>query len=372
MSAAVDRIVGTVPVDRMIPGIHALRGLAAVAVVLFHFTQLTPVPVPESLRFVANDFAEGVYLFFVLSAFALMHSTERHTGRPQWAKTFFIKRFWRIAPLFYLILVLVVCWRLTSGGVVDPWQVFLNLTFTTAFLPKDGMVPAGWTIGVEMLFYAIFPVLLLTVRTMRAAIVLSIVTMLATCADRILLFREYGSWANFMVPSNLCFFAFGILAYRIALSDHAASRRIRQIAPIVSLAAIIGLLLVPESYPLRGGAALIKIIWGLAFALLCTWRGVAKSHRGNPLMHYLGERSYSIYLLHPLVIWLLRSRLQNLYSMLVPIVGGLGGWCVCVAILLAVLLVGCEATYRMVELPGIQMGGWVNRRRQSQDTCGMP
>lgn len=334
------------------------------AVVLFHFTQLTSIVLPDALRFVASDFAKGVYLFFVLSAFALLHSTERHLGRPQWGATFFTKRFWRIAPLFYLILFLIVGFQLAGGNAVDPWRVVLNLAFSTAFSPQDGLVPAGWTVGVEMLFYAMFPVLLLTVRSMRAAIVLSIMATVATCAGRILLFREHGDWANFMLPSNLCFFAYGILAYRVALSDSQGSRSIRRVAPVVSLLAIAALLALPEDHALRRGAGLVTILWGLAFAVLCVWRGVATSRRGNPAMHYLGERSYSIYLLHPLVIWLMRPRLQGMYELLVGSIGAFGAWMACAAVLLAVLLVLCEASYRLVELPGIQLGGWFNRRRQ--------
>nr|WP_255656609.1 acyltransferase [Lysobacter lactosilyticus] len=357
---------GTVSADRLIPGIHALRGLAAVAVVLFHFAHLTTVAVPPSLAFVAADFAKGVYLFFVLSAFSLMHSTERHVDRPQWVTTFFTKRFWRIAPLFYLILAMIVCFQVAGGNRVDPWRVLLNLTFTTAFSPKDGIVPAGWTVGVEMLFYVLFPVLLLTVRTMRAAVVLSVVATVMTCAGRILLFREHGDWANFMLPSNLCFFAYGLLAYRIALSDDSGSRWVQRIAPVASVASIATLLALPEGHMLRTGAGLGTILWGLAFALLCTWRGATVSHRGNAVMHYLGERSYSIYLLHPLVIWLLRPRLQGLYDTLALDIGALAAWMACAAALLAVLLLMCEASYRLVELPGIRVGSRMNKRRHAR------
>lgn len=88
-------------------------------------------------------------------------------------------------------------------------------------------------------------------------------------------------------------------------------------------------------------------------------------------MHYLGERSYSIYLLHPLVIWVLRSRLHGLYDTLAPLIGALSAWMACAAVLLAALLMACEASYRFVELPGIRMGGWINRLR-SQRTVGTP
>ncbi|RYF47120.1 MAG: acyltransferase, partial [Comamonadaceae bacterium] len=330
------------------------------------------VGVPGVFQFVAADFAKGVYLFFVLSAFSLMHSTERHVDRPQWATTFFTKRFWRVAPLFYSVLGLVVAYQLLGDGVVDPWRMLMNLTFMTSFSPKDGIVPAGWTVGVEMVFYAMFPVLLLTVRSMWAAVALTMAAVLVTCTGRVLLFREHGDWANFMVPSNLCFFAFGVLAYRVALSEASACRSIRRVAPVASLTAIVALFALPGDNALRTGPGLSTILWGLAFALLCVWRGVATSRRGNPLMHYLGERSYSIYLLHPLVIWTLRPRLQTLYAILNDIVGALGAWIACVTLLFAALLIVCEVSYRLVELPGIRAGTWINRHRQVQSAAGKP
>ena len=362
----------TVATDRLIPGIHALRGLAALAVVLFHFAHLTSITVPVPLQFVAADFGMGVYLFFVLSAFSLMHSTERHIGRSAWVTVFATKRFWRIAPLFYVVLGMMVIWQIASRQAIDPWRVVLNLTFLLAFSPQDGMVHAGWTVGVEVMFYALFPVLLLTVRSMRAAIVLCILTTIATCAGRIVLFRSNGDWANFMLPSNLCFFSFGLLAYRIVRSDCDPSRLLQRLAPSLSFVALIGLLILPSENPLRHGAGLGTILWGVAFIPICVWRGGTSKHRGNRLMHYIGERSYSIYLLHPLVLWLFRPGLHPFHSTLLPHLGEMGAWFACAALVLVVLLALSEVTYRFVELPGIRIGTWINAHHAIQRNIGTP
>lgn len=365
-------LASTVAGDQLIPGIHALRGLAAVAVVLFHFAHLSPIAVPELFDFVAADFAKGVYLFFVLSAFSLIHSTERHVNKVGWAKDFFTKRFWRIAPLFYAILALMVAWQMANGTSVDTSRVALNLLFGTAFSPTDGMVPAGWTVSVEMLFYALFPVILLTVRTVRAAVLLAVGATVATVAGRILLFREHGEQANFMLPSNLCFFAYGTLAYRIVQSNSSVVRRFKRVAPIVSLIAIGALLFLPSQHPLREGPALGTVLWGLAFAVICVWQGRLTFRCGNPVLYYLGERSYSIYLMHPLVLWLLRPRFQRLNDAFLPALGEIGAWIACATVLLALLLLLCEITFRLVELPGIQIGRWISMRRRTQSTDGTP
>jgi len=87
-------------------------------------------------------------------------------------------------------------------------------------------------------------------------------------------------------------------------------------------------------------------------------------------MYYLGERSYSIYLLHPLVIWLLRQRLQSFYDVLAPMIGASGAWLTCAALLLSVLLLACEVSYRLVELPGIRLGQRINMRRNARAASG--
>lgn len=358
----------------IIRGIHGLRGLAALAVVLFHFMHLSGIQAPGFLGFIAADFDKGVYLFFVLSAFSLMYSTERSIGRIGWVITFFTKRFWRIAPLFYLILGTMVSWQLFRGEQVGSSKVILNLLFATAFSPQDGMVPAGWTVAVEMLFYGIFPVLLLTVRSMRAAIALALVTTVVTYAGRTLLFHAYGESANFMFPSNLCFFAYGVLAFRIVQSEAPLSFVTKRVAPLLSLTAVALLLALPEDHFLREGAGLGKILWGLAFALLCIWRGAPSDGGsvGRSPAYLLGERSYSIYLMHPLVLWLLRPMLKKLYEAMSPAWGDIVAWGICAAILMVVLILISEATYRFVELPGIHIGRWVNQRRLTQSILGTP
>ncbi|HEY0661557.1 MAG TPA: acyltransferase [Lysobacter sp.] len=353
-------ISATVPTERLLPGIHALRGIAAVAVVLFHLGHLTQVSLPSLLAFVQADFAKGVYLFFVLSAFSLMHSTERHVGLPNWTLVFFIKRFWRIAPLFYAVLCVMVAWQIFARGQFDLAQIVLNLTFATASAPWEGIVPAGWTVGVEMLFYAMFPVLLLTVRSTRAAWILSVIAVAITCASRVVLFRREGDWANAMFAPNLCFFAFGLLAYRIVHNANwgIAARRAAGVLAVAMMLALFGL---DAGSPLRQGATLGTVFWGIAFLALCIWLGAGASGHGSRTLHYLGERSYSIYLMHPLVLWLLRSRIESVYAFLTPRLGDLAAWLACACLVLVTLLLVCEGTYRLIELPGIRVGARINR-----------
>ena len=124
--------------DRKLEGIHGLRGLAALSIVLFHFVYVAKVPAPNWLSFTATHFNLSVLLFFALSALSLYHS-RRYA--PVSYSAYMVKRFFRIAPLFYLVLGYMLWW-----GGRPPWNVLLaNLTFTFNLIPgqHQSLVWAG-------------------------------------------------------------------------------------------------------------------------------------------------------------------------------------------------------------------------------------
>ena len=91
--------------NRLLPALHGLRGLAASAVVLFHLHHINALAIPYQIKFVGTHFGLGVQLFFVLSAFSLFYSTISGINNNGWVRDYFLKRFFRIAPLFYVMLI---------------------------------------------------------------------------------------------------------------------------------------------------------------------------------------------------------------------------------------------------------------------------
>jgi peptidoglycan/LPS O-acetylase OafA/YrhL len=367
-----------IPQDRLLPGLLGLRGIAAFAVVLFHLVHLTNIAVPPVFSFVAADFGKGVQLFFVLSAFSLMHSTEHTLHRPTWAKEYFVRRFFRIAPLFYCILAVMVLWPALKAQhlTVSLSALLLNLTFTFGFAPWTGIVWAGWTVGVEMMFYAILPVLLLTVRSSKGLLMLVVGSMLFTFAARAELQAHYEhtvslyryNWSGFSFASNACYFALGMYAFRIAseIGDNATA--MRQGVPVFTSVLLLALLLAGGGTGWRPD----KILWGFGFALLALWQSKWPIHWcANRLFEYLGERSYSIYLLHPIVIILLKLPLETVYGLLLPTLGAYA-YFVCAVALLAPLLLLSEVTYRLVEIPAIRYGKQVSARLRQQTNLESP
>ena len=349
----------------LLPGLLGLRGFAAVAVILFHLVHITEISVPVIFQFIAVDFGKGVHLFFVLSAFSLMHSTERTMHRPDWVREYFWKRFLRIAPLYYLIMAGMILWpRLVSGA----WQfdleaILLNTTFTFGFAPWTGIVWAGWSVGVEMIFYAIFPVLLMTIRTREGALLFVLVSIVITYAARSSLqihyehtVSEYGyNWAYFSFAANLCFFAMGMYAYRLVTTVGNDTQVMRWLIPAASVTILGALLLTELGKQLRLPLKADLIAWGVGLAALCTWQAARPSWwSANKILEYLGERSYSLYLLHPVVIVLFKNRVQDLYA-----------YFACAAFVLALVLILAEGTYRLIEVPFIRFGRKASNRNSS-------
>ena len=161
-----------------IPELDGLRGVAISLILFCHLVgndfSRTGV-LPSSVVTVFKESWIGVDLFFVLSGFLIggILIDARHS--PQFFKSFYVRRFFRIVPLYLLLfaLSLLVLVGLLPGfpQVAQsevPWFAFL--TFTQNFWMAQGhpaMVPfmgVTWSLAVEEQFYLAIPVLILTVR----------------------------------------------------------------------------------------------------------------------------------------------------------------------------------------------------------------
>lgn len=358
--------------DRLLPGLLGLRGIAAIAVVLFHLVHLANIAVPPVFSFIAADFGKGVHLFFVLSAFSLMHSTEHTLHRQTWAKEYFVRRFFRIAPLFYCILAVMVLWPTLKAQhlTVSLSALLLNLTFTFGFAPWAEIVKASWAVGVEMMFYAILPALLLSVRSSTGLLMLVIGSVLFTFAARAELQAHYEhtaslyryNWSYFSFASNACYFALGMYAFRIASEVVENTTAMRHGVPVFTSVLLLVLLFAGSITAWHPDL----ILWGLGFALLALWQGKWPSYWcANPLFMYLGERSYSLYLLHPIVVILLKTPLQILYGLFSPALGNYAYFACAIALFIPLLLLS-EVTHRLVEIPAIRYGKKVSARLRQQ------
>jgi len=351
--------------DRLLPGIHGLRGIAALAIALYHLNHIAGIAPPPFFEFIGRDFSFGVHLFFILSAFTLYHSTASRTSHAGWLPEYFIKRFCRIAPLFYSVMAFELARQIVSAGriITDFSDILLNITFTFGFFPSAGIVWAGWSVGVEMIFYAMLPVLILTIRTHRSALMLLVASILISHYTRTVLHMQHLSmnpqprydWSHFAFAPNLCFFAMGIYAYHLGNACKGSVLASRSIA-LFAVIVIGGLLLFDAGRTFGEAGRLDVLIWGSGLTALCVWQSNSPSlFFANAVFEYLGERSFSIYLLHPIVIFLSKTRLAEIYAALLPHLGP-GAFFVCAVFVLGLILLFAEPTYRLIEVPGIRLG----------------
>jgi peptidoglycan/LPS O-acetylase OafA/YrhL len=364
MSAGMTHLAGG---SRHLAGIHALRGIAALMVFFFHLHYVGKIPLPKSWGLVASHGGMGVELFYVLSAFSLLYSNQKfvRSGDSQWIFGYLIKRFFRIAPLFYIMLV-VHCLLIlfVFNGKLDVQRIILSVLFIFNFVPKEagGIVWASWSIGVEMVFYAFLPLVMVSVRSLRSATILWIVAILASSVYRRVLEADPAippGYAHYAFISQLGVFCGGILSFWIFDKINSSTGIMRQKLwwLIVMLGPVMALLLLSDiSGFLVTSGRLDTQLWGLSLGFIAVLTSInAQRWMAHPVLQHFGERSYSIYLTHAVVIKFGEPLIRRLYEFCYPALGGYGFAVCALAVLIPTLLVS-EVTYRLIEIRGIMFG----------------
>ena len=183
-------------------GLDNLRAFAIIMVILFHYPRWFEHPAwfPDVLKFGWT----GVDLFFVLSGFliALQLFAQIKKEGSFSIKDFYIKRFFRILPVYYFVLALYFLFPVLSGDqLLPPLWKFLTFTHNLGFTQFETHRSFGvvWSLCVEEHFYLLLPVtlvLLLKKGWLKKAAVLLLILFVAG-----FIFRLYG-WYNIYIPQS--------------------------------------------------------------------------------------------------------------------------------------------------------------------------
>jgi peptidoglycan/LPS O-acetylase OafA/YrhL len=290
---------GVVEPRRRLAFLESLRGWAAVYVMLYHLA-LLPNPalhVPVWAAPVILTGGAGVMLFFVASAFSLCCAARPEEDRGRGLAAFSLRRFFRIAPLFYVVLAAsLVRDEWIFGATHSPTEVLASLTFVFNLWPshQDGIVWASWTIGVEVLFYAAFPFIMARASTIsRAAVGLLLAFLVALALP---------SQTQHSVIHNLPIFTAGILAYRIYQRLPARTPQAIGGALIIGALSLYAVMLQGLSWrdPYNWRDYWEAVVYGAIVLGLAIYpiRLIV-----NRMALYLGRISYSFYLLHPTIVY---------------------------------------------------------------------
>lgn len=139
-----------------VPALTGIRGLAA-GLVLFHHAHAW-IPDPD---FSIVHGSLGVIVFFVLSGYLITKTYAPRFAAGYDLRTYFIRRWARIFPLYLLLWAIKTTWAGEWGYLT--WDVLLgNLTLMQGyFYPHiiKGLAPIAWSLTVEESFYVLAPFL---------------------------------------------------------------------------------------------------------------------------------------------------------------------------------------------------------------------
>jgi peptidoglycan/LPS O-acetylase OafA/YrhL len=348
----------------------SLRGIAALMVLFYHLAELVKLPLPPSLAIIRTHFGLGVPLFYLLSGFVLAYGYAHRLEKREDVWEFYIRRLFRIAPLFYAMLLI---WLVTSWFVWNKLYsastLFLNFFFLFGLVPgyHESIVWAGWSIGIEMLFYLLFPVFACLFAGVRStAIGFLVACILSVNIHHALDGAGMGSYAYMNLGTHLPFFLAGMLSFRIwEVFEFAENPRLGKVLLIAAACCSLAMAWRIDNLPFLRVSQLLylercgwAIVFGLAVVSACLSR--AKFLERGPLPA-LGRVSFSLYLVHPfLMLWLIR------FDFVTHLKGWLPGtWSAfLVGSLLTILAVWgvSELTHRWIEAPGIAAGRRFARR----------
>ncbi|MBL7555569.1 MAG: acyltransferase [Bdellovibrionaceae bacterium] len=152
-------------------GLDALRGWAIMAVVMLHAGHLGLINYGQKLNIFIESGQLGVQLFYIISSFSLCLSLQERKGESHWLGKYLLRRIFRIAPLYFLI-VLYYIWPNPSEY---SWEKIVTVfTLTNGFFPNlcTGIANGSWSISVEFVFYCLLPVIFLYFNSANKLILL--------------------------------------------------------------------------------------------------------------------------------------------------------------------------------------------------------
>jgi len=368
-----------------IPALDGLRGIAILLVLLRHaiFGVTSVQGIEAHSRFASFVIAcgqlswSGVDLFFVLSGFLIGGILLDARSAPRYFQTFYIRRAYRILPLYFLVIGLSLLPHLLAQFSAAraahttplplPWWSYATFTqnFWMAYLGVFGPSGMGitWSLAIEEQFYLSIPLLIRNVRPRNLVIVL---LMVIACAPwlRVLLHSSmtYPGLASYvLMPTRADALCLGVLAALLVRNEVfwnwlQSNRR--------TLWSVTGVFFLGVAYMTWQGYDALSFAmttWGfswLAAFYTCILLIAVSSSRGpvsrilqNPSLMRLGTLAYCSYLVHVAIMNALRHPLKAHFPEF-PVAAWLVGGILGIALTLAV----AALSYKYFEKPLLKRG----------------
>ncbi len=347
-------------------GIDILRGVAVTGVIIYHFYVLLGLMHLGSFAYVHAFGLLGVPLFFIISGYLIYKSIHRNIdkrGEKKGLINYFLHRLFRILPAYYfnLFFVLMLAALMLDGKLLYSTgfikQILSNLTFTSYFIHKSsgfGFNGAYWTLNIEMLWYLIAPLIFLFAKQTKILIALALLSFLYLWGleqgfldsifglDNTAKYYELELfYLSTQLPGQINYFIAGILIYKYAISSQSLQAKSIFILVIVLFALYVGL---NGHFGISTSFLTIQLftlfVATLLFILL-----YATKIKGFFFLEWIGKISYSLYLWHMPILFVLKK--TSIFSYLsIP---------ASAALFTAILLSISTLSYYLIEEGGFEL-----------------
>lgn len=283
--------------------LDGLRTISVFLVLLSHWIEDCSI----SLGFNPGELGKfGVNLFFTISGFLitrqLLYRKEKFNNPKRLLKDFFVRRFLRLFPAYYaLLIVLISLQLLLNFWVVDDYNdyIWMFTYLSNFFFFENGNIYPSlnhtWSLAVEEQFYLVWPFVVLLVKEKHFKILLPILVIVGLAIRSI--------------EPDLSIFPIGSLNYL------AAGALINFVSKIPRTALLVGGVLIVAFMSFVDGDVFHTVTTIAAFLIVI--QGVESYPKwlnwyfGNQLVIYLGQISYGIYLYHRFIPYLLMALLAK-------------------------------------------------------------
>lgn len=338
--------------------LDALRGLAAMAVVVFHLRgaieRSTPDWAPGWLDTLFAHGYLGVDVFFVISGFVIAHSVRGAEYTLGYLGRFALRRSFRLDPPYWCAIALEIglifigLWLIPSLGTPVPSvpQVVAHLFYAQNLLGYGDVQEVFWTLCFEVQFYVAFVLMLVVWQQLRGRLsprvavgALALLFVLSLAVRFAPGFPELRGWALIRWYQ----FFLGALTYW-TIRGRCSTGHLLLAWAVIALTA---------ASPFATGLEFVAVAVS-AGMLIVARRGQLGTLLGGPVLQYFGRQSYSLYLLHGPIGWRVVSLGQTLLGQQVtPAMA----WAL-FALGLACSVAAADMLWRLVERPSI---GWSKR-----------
>jgi len=332
--------------------IQVYRGVAAVLVLLAHGDLIFNQNLNEDFLFKIFTFGgSGVDFFFVLSGFILFYVHKSDIGHRSKLKSFLFKRFLRIYPIYWVVLTLKLSASFFSYDLDANQRKFFEIIKAFLLFPQDreilssSFLGVSWTLSFEIFFYLIFSLLIAFKPKFSLKIIIA--WLLGTLAHFMEIFQipEKSLLLNFIFDQHNLDFALGLIAAYF-LSKY----KIGYGMTFISIGAFLYTLSAINYY-----YAITKISPVIAFGIPSTLLVIgavslelSKKVHVSSLLIYIGNASYSIYLMHGFAINNITKIVFKIYPQITENLFILNVFGLIVAVI--ALMFGC-AVYSFIEKP---------------------